>query len=268
MLSNDIPAIDVHAHYGNRQLPEAPFHNELVSAGPDVVLERARQNNIELTVVSPLQSLVPRGRGTSDVLGGNEDAAQLVNRTDELLQWVVIDPTRPDTYHQAGDILSHPKCVGIKIHPEEHCYPIREFGDLFFKFAAKHQAVVLTHSGHENSLPQDFIPFTDEYPEVQLILAHIGCSDDQNLVRQVHAVQESQHRNVHADTSSAMSITPNLIEWAVQEIGADRVLFGTDAPLYHTGMQRVRIDQANISDEEKQQILRENAKRLILNQDS
>jgi len=74
------------------------------------------------------------------VMGGNEDAAQCVDREDGLLQWVVIDPTRPDTYRQADEMLSRPKCVGIKIHPEEHCYPIREFGDRIFKYAARHRA--------------------------------------------------------------------------------------------------------------------------------
>jgi len=124
--------------------------------------------------------------------------------------------------------------------------------------------VVLTHSGHANSLPEDFLPFTDEYPEVQLILSHIGCSDDRNPTRQVRAVQQSQHGNVYADNSSATSITPNLIEWAVREVGADRVLFGTDTPLYHAGMQRLRIDQAEISDDEKRRSLRDNAEKLLL----
>ena len=264
MSTSNIAAIDVHAHYGDRQLLEAPFLSELASGGPDVVLERARRNNIEWTIVSPLQAIAPRGRGASDVMGGNDDATQLVDRTDGLLQWVVIDPTRPDTYRQADTMLSRSKCVGIKIHPEEHCYPIREFGAPIFEYAARHRAVVLTHSGHENSLPDDFLPFADEYPDVQLILAHIGCSDDRNPTRQVRAVQRSHHRNVYVDTSSAMSITPNLIEWAVREVGATRVLFGTDTPLYHAGMQRLRIDQADISDDEKRQILRDNAEKLLL----
>lgn len=264
LFTEKVAAIDVHAHYGDRQLLTAPFLSELVSADAAVVLERARRNNIEWTVVSPLQAIAPRGRGASDVLAGNDHAAQLVEGTDGVFQWVVIDPTRPDTYRQADTMLGRSKCVGIKIHPEEHCYPIRDFGDQVFQYAARHQAVVLTHSGHANSLPNDFLPFADAYPEVRLILAHIGCSDDQDPTRQVLAVQRSQHRNVYADTSSAMSIIPNLIEWAVREIGADRVLFGTDTPLYHVGMQRLRIEEADIPAVDKRRILRGNAEKLLL----
>jgi predicted TIM-barrel fold metal-dependent hydrolase len=46
-------------------------------------------------------------------------------------------------------------------------------------------------------------------------------------------------------------------------MGVDRVLFGTDSPLYHTGMQRARIDNGDFTSDEKRQILRDNAMRLF-----
>ena len=46
-------------------------------------------------------------------------------------------------------------------------------------------------------------------------------------------------------------------------IGADRVLYGTDTPLYFAPSQRARINYAGISDAEKLLILRENAIRLL-----
>jgi len=68
---------------------------------------------------------------------------------------------------------------------------------------------------------------------------------------------------MYADTSSARSIMPNLIEWAVKEVGAERVLFGTDTPLYSTAMQRARINHADLSDADKRLILRDNAVKLF-----
>jgi predicted TIM-barrel fold metal-dependent hydrolase len=56
---------------------------------------------------------------------------------------------------------------------------------------------------------------------------------------------------------------PNLIEWAVHEVGADRVLFGSDTPLYFVANQRARIDQADLSAADKRLILRLNAERLL-----
>src|SRR5438067_888502 len=84
-----------------------------------------------------------------------------------------------------------------------------------------------------------------------------------HLTHQVRAIQQSRHGNVFADTSSTRSITPNLIEWAVREIGAERVLYGTDSPLYFAPMQRARIDHADLSDHDKRLILCDNAIRLF-----
>ena len=43
----------------------------------------------------------------------------------------------------------------------------------------------------------------------------------------------------------------------------ERVLYGTDTPLYLAAMQRARIDHADLSDRDKQLILRDNATQLF-----
>lgn len=256
-----LPAIDIHAHYGICNRPERPLNTQLMSADAAAVVQRARASNIQFTVVSPLLGLMPRGN--SDAVAGNIEAAAVVQQHDELLQWAIIDPRKPRTFEQADELLRTSRCMGIKIHPEEHLYHITEFGGSIFRFAAERHAVVLTHSGEINSMPDDFVPFANAHPEMKLILAHIGCGYDGYIGHQVRAISKSKSANVYADTSSASSIIANLIEWAVSEVGADRVLFGTDAPLYSTAMQRVRIDQANLGDAQKRLILRENALRLL-----
>ena len=54
-------------------------------------------------------------------------------------------------------MLAQPQCVGIKIHPEEHGYPIREHARAIFEFAARYHTVVLTHSSEQNSLAAIFV---------------------------------------------------------------------------------------------------------------
>jgi predicted TIM-barrel fold metal-dependent hydrolase len=201
----------------------------------------------------------------ADAAAGNKEAARIVARLPGLLQWVIVHPLQPETYDQARRMLKRPGCVGIKIHPEEHCYSIRKHGRALFEFAAEQCAVVLTHTGEKNSWPIDFIPFANDFPEMRLILAHLGNSalPTGQPDHQVRAIQASKHGNVYTDTSSMRSIFPRLIEWAVKEVGADRILFGTDTPLYFPWMQRVRIDYAAIAAREKRMILRDNAARLL-----
>lgn len=255
-------AIDVHAHYGtylHRKNP--PIKNGFMTGDASVVATRAKHANTEWTVVSPLLSLLPRGE--ADAAAGNEEAARVVPQTDGLLQWVVINPLQAKTYDQAAAMLKQPRCVGIKVHPEEHLYPIKEHGHAIFEFADKHKAIVMTHSGEERSLPMDFVPFANDFPGAKLILAHLGCGWDGDPTHQVRAIQASKRGNVWVDTSSAQSILPKLIEWAVKEVGAERLLYGTDTPLYSVPMQRARIDHAEITEEQKRLILRENAVRLF-----
>jgi predicted TIM-barrel fold metal-dependent hydrolase len=258
-----LPAIDAHGHYGRylRAAAAPGLRDELSSADPAEVARRAQAVNIELTLVSPLMALLPRGQGNA--LAGNEEAARLVAATPGLKQYAVIDPRHRETFAQAAEMLAQPQCVGIKIHPEEHAYPIDEHAAALFEFAASHRAVVLAHSSEKNSQAADYIPWLNRFPEVRLILAHIGCGWDGDVTHQVRAIQRSRHGNVFADTSSANSIVPGLIEWAVREVGADRVLFGTDTPLYHAAMQRARIEHAEIPEADKRLILRDNALRLF-----
>jgi len=177
---------------------------------------------------------------------------------------VVVDPHNPRTFEQARRRLRLPWCAGIKIHPEEHDYPIAEYGRVLFDMAAEFNAVVMTHSGCPNSLPHDFLPFADAAPNVTLILAHLGHSaDDLGCDLQVRAIQAARHGNVFADTSSVRSIWPGLIEWAVGEVGAEKILFGTDSPLHFAPSMRARIDHAALPDDEKRMILRDNARRLL-----
>lgn len=264
MNPHAIQAIDVHAHFGTYHRADSPsLFNELVSADAAAVLLRATQANVQTSIVSPLSGLLPRG--LADAVAGNVEAEAVTSATDGLLQWVIAHPLQVETFRQVDEMLSQPQCVGIKIHPEEHVYAIRQHGDLLFELAARHDAIVLAHSGDPNSWPADFVDFANAHPNVMLILAHLGngggAAGDPAL--QVRAIQDSRHGNVFVDTSSARSMIPGLLEWAVREIGADRILFGTDAPLYSTAMQRARIDFADISVEDKRKILCDNAARLL-----
>ncbi|OGD21197.1 MAG: hypothetical protein A2W03_10505 [Candidatus Aminicenantes bacterium RBG_16_63_16] len=256
-----IRAIDIHGHLGRYRGSKLEVIDGFYSGVPEDVLRRAERARVEFTFVSPLQGLFTQF-GDDPVRANNELAAD-IGQYPGLFQWAVVDPTRPETFGQAAGILKTPRCIGIKVHPDFHGYAIKEHGAKIFEFAAATGAVILSHSGGDPSLPPDFLPFADSFPEVTFIFAHLGWSLDGDLTRQVRAVAASRHGNVHVDTSSSFSITSNLIEWGVREVGPEKILFGTDTPLYFSPMQRARIDTAEIDDASKGLILRKNAERLF-----
>ena len=297
-----------HAHYGdfgpNRicesaipeeykstaytQLHDVMWRN--YSAGPATVCQRAKDANVKWSVVSPVGGLIPRGRwgeGGADAFKANEDCAKVVEAHDGLLQWVIVNPFQRETFEQAEAMLRTPKCVGIKLHPEEHCYRITEKGGELFDFAARNNALVMCHSGHRNSVPEDYIPFADAHPDMNVILAHLGNSGDigdGDPTHHVRAINASAHGNVYTDTSSSASVSAGLVEYAIKHwcaqplasdssrclaqsqsrwaasltpmpslcsSGADKILFGSDTPNYFTGMQRARIDYAECTEAHK-----------------
>ena len=239
----------------------------------ETVVQRATSCNIATTVVSPLKGLFPQGlwgKGGCDAYEANKDAARVVATMPGLLQWAIVNPRQPETYAQAAALMAAPDgaCCGLKIHPECHCYHIAEYGPELFAFAREHKALVMCHSGHRNSHPMDYLPFADDSPECNVILAHLGNSGDiegkADPTHHIQAISRSKHGNVYVDTSSAAGIQPHLLEYAVQQIGAEKILFGTDTPLYFAAMQRARVDSAEgLSDEAKRLILRGNAERLL-----
>ena len=261
MHSQAIQAIDVHGHVGTYKGALSPLLDRLMSGGPDVILRRARLAHTRLTIVSGLAALLPRRR--SNAVAGNPYTVWLVEGVKGLAFWVVVDPLKPATYAQAKRLLKHPQCMGIKIHPVEHGYPIRQYGRKLFAFAEQHGAVMISHSGEPSCMPADFMTLADAFPRVKFIMAHLGFGLDGDVTHQVRAIQQCRHGNLYSDTSSGREVTSNLLEWAVSEIGADRILFGTDTPLYYSPMFRARIDLADLSLAAKRKILCGNAEKLF-----
>ncbi len=221
-------------------------------------LEREyRQAGGRAAMASSMESLFHvDGIGTRE---GNLRLEQLAAETDWLYQWVVVNPLEPESYYQAERILKNPKCIGVKVHPEAHGYPIKEYGDELFAFCSQHGAIMQIHSGEEQSMPEDMVVFADKYPQAVVIAAHLGCGSDKDPGHQVRAIESCKHGNMYTDVSSVKSILPGILEWAVERIGAEHILFGTDTPLHHIGMMRARVTDSRLTSHEKQMILRENA---------
>jgi uncharacterized protein len=256
-----IQAIDVHAHYGPYLGSGSMPLNEWLSGDLALVVQRAKLAGTALTCVSPLRAILPRGR--ADASAANDETRAMVENCPQLRYWVVVNPLDERTCAQAERALHEPACAGIKIHPQEHGYPIAEHGGKIFEFASRHKAVVETHSGDATCMPLDFVYLADAFPDVKVILAHLGYGHDGDPTHQVRAMLTCRHGNLYVDTSSGRSILSGLVEWAVKEVGPQRILYGTDSPIHFAPMQRARIEYAEIGEDDKRLILRENAVRVF-----
>jgi predicted TIM-barrel fold metal-dependent hydrolase len=257
-----MPAIDVHAHcgtYDGFNASEAILFN----AEADEVVARARACGVERTIVSEIGAFDAEPGRPADVDAANRRAGEAAERFEDLRFYVVVNPKREGWETVTDRMLEHPGCAGVKLHPRWHHWSVEEHGDRLFSFLNERRLLTLTHTGNLGNEPERFIPFANRFPHVRLILAHIGHSETQTYDLQINAVKMSTQGNVWADTSSSKSIAGRLIERAVEQVGAECVLFGSDAPLYFTAMQKARIAYALIPDEAKRMILYDNAAGLL-----
>ncbi|MCD6537189.1 amidohydrolase family protein [Candidatus Bathyarchaeota archaeon] len=69
----------------------------------------------------------------------------------------------------------------------------------------------------------------DEFPETKIIVAYFGkylCRDEWLIDEFIHIAEV--HENIFLDTSGV--IIPRKIREAVDRLGSDRIIFGTDDP--------------------------------------
>ena len=257
------PAIDVHGHCG--QFRGYTDHlAAFLSAPPEEVSRRAAACAIEITLVSELGALSVPADDPDGVRAGNVRALKAAEEYDNLRFYAVVNPKQQGWEHATEQLLEHSRCAGVKLHPWWDKWDVDDQGERVFGFLQQRKVLTLTHTGHPGSEPERFVPWANRYPSLKLILAHMGNDVvDNTRDRQIKAVKKAHHGNLWVDTSSAMSITPRLIEYAVDQIGADRIVFGSDTPVYFAAMQKARIAYAEISDGAKQKILYENGAALL-----
>jgi len=259
------PAIDIHGHCGSYAGYPA-FKASLLNAPAQVTAQRARACGIVTTVVSELSTFDVDDHTPSDVDAGNAMATEAVEQYDNLLFWAVVNPKRDDWETKADKLLAHQRCAGVKLHPRWHYWSVADarYSDRLFAFLHDRGTLTMTHSGNAGNEPHRFIPWANKYPNARLILAHIGNDHiDGRPDTQTNAVGMAEQGNVWTDTSSSNSIVARIIEKAVEAIGAERILFGTDTPLYFAATQKARIAYAEIDDDAKQKILHDNAAALL-----
>ena len=104
--------------------------------------------------------------------------------------------------------------------------------------------------------PEHTALFAHRNPDVQVIMAHlVGCG--------YRGVIAAKHLpNLSVDTSGGYPES-GIIEYAVEHLGADRVIFGSDLPIRERSVKIGAVLGSRISPADKQKILYDNAARIF-----
>ena len=125
-----------------------------------------------------------------------------------------------------------------------------------FEAAARYDIPILYHSGHPSrDLPSLQGHAARQYPQVKVIIAHIGLHDF--LTETILVCKETA--NVFADMSQAW---PYDIKAFVRAVGAERLMYGSDAPFQSPLVERIKVEECHFSDSELELIFHKNAERI------
>jgi len=102
----------------------------------------------------------------------------------------------------------------------------------------------------------ELIKLLDTYSELPIILSFINYPELNRAIRLM-----SRYENVSIETSGLQGM--GNIEKIVKKVGAERVLFGSGAPVQNLNVGLAKIKGAEISEEERRLILGGNARELL-----
>jgi predicted TIM-barrel fold metal-dependent hydrolase len=100
-----------------------------------------------------------------------------------------------------------------------------------------------------------------EYPDVAFIIPHLGSFADDWRAQLALIDHLVRHPNVYADTSGVRRF--DLLQQAVQRAGARKILFGSDGPWLHPGVELAKIRALRLPPAEERLVLGGNVLRLL-----
>ena len=243
--------VDAHAHIGlwpSSYLPAPDVENLVASMD---------RTTTSVSIVSAMRAL-----WSGEVRSGNGEAVAAARRfPGRVYVHAVANPHRREDRGYLLDLLAHDEVRGLKIHPHTHdCAVDDPRYDWVFELAAAAQVPVLGHcfEGTWHSSPAGFGVVAARYPELTLVAGHAGATP--GGFRAVIAAA-AERPNLYAELCGSQ-MTGGWIRRLVDELGAERVLHGTDATLIDPRIGVGRVLHADLKDEERAAVLALNARRL------
>jgi uncharacterized protein len=100
-----------------------------------------------------------------------------------------------------------------------------------------------------------------EYPDLAFVIPHLGSFADDWAAQVAFVDKLARLPNVYADTSGVRRF--DLLVEAVKRAGAHKVLFGTDGPWLHPGVELAKISALRLPPEQERLVLGGNLLRLM-----
>lgn len=153
---------------------------------------------------------------------------------------------------------------GVKLHPDIQGFKIDDYRMLnIYELCEKNSVPILMHCGdprYDNSNPNRLKPILDIYTDLIVIGAHFGGYSVWDDAARLLA----GYKNLYVDTSSSLfKLTKERAKELIELFGEDKVLFGTDYPMWDLKEEMDRFMGLDLTEEQRRKIFYDNAAKLL-----
>ncbi|MBL0358497.1 MAG: amidohydrolase family protein [Chitinophagaceae bacterium] len=194
----------------------------------------------------------------SDYAKANYEVAKIVNKNPgRFYGFAFINAARDAgrIYNMVKTAIEKYSFCGIKVHrhdariSREICEAAREFN----------VTVLYDPMGEISTVEL----IANEYPDVNFIIPHLSSfADDWKAQIGFVSILE-RYPNIYTDTSGIRRF--DVLKEALERAGSGKILFGSDGPWLHPGVELEKIYALNLSEEDSNKILYKNFLKLINN---
>lgn len=242
------PIVDGHVHWGTWR----PEREGWPGAGIAEIRDALDRSGIEGAVLMPTDA------------GDNEGLLRAIaDEGDRFHPFVWVDPHAPD--RTLTFLEKHAdRVAGLKIHPSLEGLRADDAGwKPFYEIAEARRLPVIIHSGRWQEMASWRFPLVvaERHPEAAIVIAHLG-GDLPTL--QQECSREMARRNLPNAYLGTESIREYYsLRMALDRLGPERILFGSDYPLGWPGAYLQVFEGTRPTDEERRLVLGENLLRLL-----
>ena len=215
------------------------------------LLKEMDKNNVEKAIVMPNFNL-PHRLWDSNI----EMAKSIENISNRLFGFAWLDPRIENCCDQLDSLVKEFGFKGLKLHPVLGGYYLTNKTVLrLIEKAINLEIPIMVHTGWGLLGSATYVgQLAEKFPKGQFIIAHMIDPECMNVTK--------RNDNIFLETSYAQH--PRRITQAVNTIGSDRLLYGSDYPLGGgIEFEISKIKLAKITNEDKRKILSDNMSRLM-----
>lgn len=172
----------------------------------------------------------------------------------------------PDSADVAGDVrrLIDLGLKGVKLHPDIQGFKIDDYRCLkIYELCEREGLPILMHTGdsrYDLSNPNRLLPVLEIYTGLTVIGAHMGgYSIWEEACERLQGTP-----NLYVDCSSSFAwLKPETAGRIIRAYGCDRVLFGSDYPMWSPAKELETFFSLGLTEEENRAVLWDNAAGLL-----